>query len=345
MQLKLILDAMSMARDALAEYYRDDAPVITMLDLAMADASAKPEPTQEPNRSAIDHAVDREPAIFDELARMIDRFDRFEVPFSLAELRRQIAQIKQKFPDAAPTQEPVQFLCKGTRFKTYLTTDRGVVLEGLPCELSEMWVALVEATDDCHMKLIAPPDAAAQIAELQKRLDAQKMINQDLIVGDKEAQEQIAKLSTKVAEGKRLLSEEMQRGNERTQIVLEQREQIAALSDMLDSERIEMGLVRKTLGVAYEPHQSLMDRTLEAASRTAGLEAIAERYRRLNTKQGIENDALAKQIATIRAAVQGYHDALNSPERDPCAVNKAMDAIEGVLGLVWMPAATVGASS
>ena len=59
-------------------------------------------------------------------------------------------------PVAPAEQEPVKLLCKGTRFKTYLTADRGVVLEGLPRELSGMWVALIEATDDCHMSLTAP---------------------------------------------------------------------------------------------------------------------------------------------------------------------------------------------
>lgn len=40
-----------------------------------------------------------------------------------------------------------------------------------------------------------------------------------------------------------------------------------ALRDMLDDSRTELEMIRKALGVPYEPHQSLMERTIEAAEK------------------------------------------------------------------------------
>ncbi len=44
---------------------------------------------------------------------------------------------------------------------------------------------------------------------------------------------------------------------------------IDASNDMLDSARLELELLRNALGVAVEPHQSLSERMLEAASNKA----------------------------------------------------------------------------
>ena len=38
-----------------------------------------------------------------------------------------------------------------------------------------------------------------------------------------------------------------------------------AMCDMLEDARAEMGMVREALGVPYEPHQNLLERTLEVA--------------------------------------------------------------------------------
>lgn len=47
--------------------------------------------------------------------------------------------------------------------------------------------------------------------------------------------------------------------------ISEMREVNMALREMLDDSRAEMAMIREALGVEYEPHQSLFERTLEAA--------------------------------------------------------------------------------
>ena len=57
---------------------------------------------------------------------------------------------------AQPAQEPVAFLAESTRFKVTLT-DCDCKITGLPRELGGRWVALVDAANDCHLHLTAPP--------------------------------------------------------------------------------------------------------------------------------------------------------------------------------------------
>jgi hypothetical protein len=45
----------------------------------------------------------------------------------------------------------------------------------------------------------------------------------------------------------------------------EVREVNIALREMLDDSRSEMAMIQEALGVSYEPHQNLFERTLEAA--------------------------------------------------------------------------------
>lgn len=54
-------------------------------------------------------------------------------------------------PAPQPAQEPVEYLCGGARYKT-VVVDGQVIIQGLPDELNGKWVALVEATDDKHLK-------------------------------------------------------------------------------------------------------------------------------------------------------------------------------------------------
>lgn len=51
--------------------------------------------------------------------------------------------------------EPVKFLADATRYKVARLQD-GCAIYGLPDELAGEWVALVEATDNCHLKMTQP---------------------------------------------------------------------------------------------------------------------------------------------------------------------------------------------
>ncbi|MCQ9375191.1 hypothetical protein NMQ14_13105 [Methyloversatilis sp. XJ19-13] len=46
-------------------------------------------------------------------------------------------------------------------------------------------------------------------------------------------------------------------------------DEAAALRDMLDSTRFDLNLIQQALGVSDEPHQSLMERMVDAAKATA----------------------------------------------------------------------------
>ena len=96
----------------------------------------------------------------------------------LAESTRLLSDEVQQYEDlreqfaVAQAQEPVSFLLDGTRYKV-TRLDQGCAIFGLPESLSGEWVALVEATDNCHMKLTAPPPSAedAKLLELLTELE------------------------------------------------------------------------------------------------------------------------------------------------------------------------------
>lgn len=77
-------------------------------------------------------------------------------------------------PAPAPVQPAFQFLCGGARFKL-AAGKNGAEFRAFPHELSGQWVALVDASDDRHMKAAHPPapatasggDAAGHIAMLR----------------------------------------------------------------------------------------------------------------------------------------------------------------------------------
>ena len=54
-----------------------------------------------------------------------------------------------------PAQEPVAYLCDGTRFKV-TGVDNDSMITGLPAKLAGEWVALVLATDNRHLTYAHP---------------------------------------------------------------------------------------------------------------------------------------------------------------------------------------------
>jgi hypothetical protein len=63
----------------------------------------------------------------------------------------------------------------------------------------------------------------------------------------------------------------------------EQSIELASLRDMLEEARAEIELVRESLGVPYEPHQTLFDRILDACD----AQKSAEAYRKIDNARGI----------------------------------------------------------
>lgn len=63
-----------------------------------------------------------------------------------------------------------RFLCKGTGFKLHFNTNGNVTsFRDYQSQLEGQWVALVDATDNCHMRA---PAESPDVAELRKQLDS-----------------------------------------------------------------------------------------------------------------------------------------------------------------------------
>ncbi len=80
---------------------------------------------------------------------------------------------------------------------------------------------------------------------------------------------------------------------------------IEALNDQLRDQAIELDMLREALGVPYEPHQSLLERMLEAARGRAGSGAAPEPPAQ-EPGTAAEIEALRAECERLRADAERY---------------------------------------
>lgn len=93
-------------------------------------------------------------------------------------------------------------------------------------------------------------------------------------------------------------------------------------SEMLDTARVELEMLREALGVSVEPRQTLFDRMIEAAEGRRADALDAQRYRWLRA-QPLESDMFCTTI--WRKGSDGFGDDLRLEELD-AAIDAAIAA-------------------
>lgn len=123
--------------------------------------------------------------------------------------------------------------------------------------------------------------------------------------------------------------------------------QIEALRDMLDSARLALDVIRNALGVPVEPHQSQLERMVEAAQAKRGV--VPDMYDRIAEAHDASLDedhtgcrAILKECMRLLAAAPAPDHFRDAAEMvaDPLSLSRILHELAGAASLCWEPRPT-----